>query len=96
MNLWVCVSEDVENEMVALVPFLFVPIVPTVRMTEAEDPVTAVKVAVVRPLNLRDNPLLARIAVPPVVEPAIFETVARDLGRHIRPVQIVGPVLSPR
>jgi hypothetical protein len=89
-------SEYVENEVVALVPLLLVPVVPPVGMTVAEDPVAAVEVVVVRTLNLRDNPLFARIAVPPIVKSAIFETVARDLGRHIRPVQVVSPVLSLR
>ena len=97
MNLVVCVSKDVEHEVRALVEFLLVPFVPAVGVAEeAQNPVSAIVVPVVRPLNLRDDPLFPGIAIPPVVEPVVLETVARDLGGHVRPVQVIVPVLSLR
>ncbi len=81
--------------MVALVELLLVPVVPAVRVAEdAEDPIAAVFVAVVRALDLRHDPLFAGIAIPAVVESVILEAVARDLRRDVRPVEIVGPVLG--
>src|SRR5262245_32600654 len=88
-------SEDVHREMHPLVPLLLLPVVPAVGVAEvAEDPVAAVLVAIVRTLDLRDDPLLPRIAVPAVVEAAILESIAGDLRRHVGPVEIIGPVLS--
>src|SRR5271157_3768233 len=96
-NLTGCVSEDVEHEVVALVEFLLVPFVPAVRVPEeAQDPIATIVIPVVRPLNLGNNPLFPRIAIPSVVKPIVLEAVARDLGRHVRPVQVVVPVLSLR
>ena len=87
-------SKDVQSEVMTAVPALLAPVVPAVRVAEdSEDPVTAVIVAVVRALNLRNDPLFARIAIPAVVESVILESVPRDLRRDVRPMEIVGPVL---
>ena len=81
--------------MVALVPSLLVPVVPTVWVAEdAEDPIAAVLVAIIRALDLRHDALFARIAIPAVVESGILEAVTRHLRRNIRPVEIVAPVLG--
>jgi hypothetical protein len=97
MNLAEFGSKHVKEEVVALIPSLLIPIVPTMGMTEyPQDPVAAIEVAVVGALDLRDDPLFPRVAVPPVVEPVVFEAVARDLRGHIRPVQVIGPILSLR
>ena len=81
--------------MVALVPSLLVPVVPAMRVAEdAEDPVAAVFVAIIRALDLRHDALFARIAIPAVVESVILEAVTRHLRRDVRPVEIVGPVLG--
>ena len=77
-----------------LVPLLLLPIVPSVGMAkEAKDPVAAVFVAIIRALDLRDDPLFARIPVPAVVKAVILESVPGDLGRDVGPVEIIGPVL---
>src|SRR4051794_12606707 len=94
MNLLPRVSEDVEDEVRALVEFLFVPVVPAVRMAEkTEDAVSAVVVPIIRALNLRNDSLFAGVAIPPVVEPVVLEPVARNLRGHVRPVQVIRPVL---
>src|SRR5690348_7586006 len=75
-------SEDVHGEVHALVELLLLPVVPAVGVAEeAEDPVAAVLVAIVRALDLRDDPLFARIAIPAVVQSVILEAVAGDLRR---------------
>ena len=81
--------------MVSLVESLLLPVVPAVGVAEdPEDPIAAVLVAIIRALDLRDDPLFARIAIPAVVESVILEAVTRDLRRNVRPVEIVGPVLG--
>src|SRR5271155_2156313 len=87
-------SEDVHGIVHPGVELLLLPVVPTVGVTEdAEDPVAAVFVAIIRALNLRDDPLFARIAIPAVVKAVILEAVAGDLRRDVRPGHIVVPVL---
>src|SRR5262249_40356412 len=87
-------SEDVHGEVHALVELLLLPVVPAVGVAEeAEDPVAAVLVAIIRALDLRDDALLAGIAIPAVVQSVILEAVAGDLRRDVGPVEIVGPVL---
>src|SRR5208337_867462 len=96
-NLTGCVSKDVEHEVVALVKLLLVPLVPAVRVPEEpQNPIATIVIPVVGPLNLGNNPLFPRIAIPSVVKPIILEAVARDLGRYVWPVQVVVPVLSLR
>ena len=88
-------SEDVQSEVIALVPALLVPVVPAMGVAEdSEDAITTVIVVVVRALDLRNDPLFARIAIPAVVESVILESVPRDLRRDVRPMEIIGPVLS--
>ena len=86
-----------ENEVFCPTPMVwFEGFVVTVGVAEdAEDPVATVEVAVVRALDLRDNPLFAGIEIETVVERAAHKSIGRRLGRHIGPVQVVGPVLGP-
>ena len=87
--------EDIEVVVIALIELLLVPVVPAVRVAKhSEDPITAVIVAVIRSLDLRNDSLFARIAIPAVIESVILESVPRDLRRDVRPMEIVGPVLS--
>ena len=95
MNLVASGSEDVEDEVRALVELLLVPVVPAVRMAEkTKDAVSAVVVSIIRALNLRNDSLFAGVAIPPVVEPVVLEPVARNLRGHVRPVQVIRPVLA--
>ena len=45
-------------------------------------------------MNLRHDPLFARIAIPAVVESVILESVPRDLRRDVRPMEIISSVLG--
>jgi hypothetical protein len=88
-------SEDVQSEVIALVPALLVPVVPAMGVAEdPEDAITTVVIVVIRALDLRNDPLFARIAIPAVIESVILESVPRDLRRDVRPMEIIGPVLS--
>jgi hypothetical protein len=88
-------SEDVQSEVIALVPALLVPVVPAMGVAEeTEDAITTVIIVVIRALDLRNDPLFARIAIPAVIESVILESVPRDLRRDVRPMEIIGPVLS--
>ena len=69
---------------------------PAVRMAHAEDALAAVEVAVVRALDLGDDPLLAGIQCRTRRGASVLEPVAGDLGRHVGPVQVVGPILGLR
>jgi hypothetical protein len=87
-------SEDIQDKVITLVPALLVPVVPAVRVAEdPEDAITTLIVPVVRALDLRNDPLFARIAIPAVIESVILESVPRDLRRDVRPMEIIGPVL---
>ena len=67
--------------MVSLVVFLLVPVVEVaVGVAMVQDPLAAVEVPVVRPLDLRDDPLLPGVQVELVVERLVIEPVARGLG----------------
>ena len=80
--------------MVSTVELHVVQPVEVVRVPDPEDPLAAVEVPVVRALDLRDDPLLLGVDVEPVVKRLVLEAVARDLGRGVRPVVEVGPVLG--
>src|SRR5437763_321726 len=83
INLGASGSEDVEDEVRALIEFLLVPVMPAVRMAEkTKNAVSAVVISIIRALNLRNDSLFAGVAIPPVVEPVVLEPIARNLRGH--------------
>src|SRR5258707_1065354 len=88
-------SEDVQGEVVSLIELLLVPVVETpARGAVAEDALATVEIAVVRPLDLGNDALLARVKIEPVVERLGFKPVAGNLGRDVGPMEIIGPILG--
>ena len=87
--------EDIQDEVTALIEFLLASIANACAVVpeQSEDAISAVFVAIIRALDLGDNSLFPRITVPTVVEAAILEAVAGNLGRDVRPMERVSPVL---
>lgn len=84
-------SEDVQREVVALIPLLVGPVAMVV--VDATKPVTiflaTVIVAVERTLNLWYDPLVARVKIPAIIELLVVRARARGLRWHIGPVHVV-------
>lgn len=78
-----------------LVKFALVPRVMSFGVfVDPAEPLAAIVIPIERPLDLRNDPLLAGVLIPTVVQRLVVVAGPRCLRRDIRPVQVVGPVLS--